>query len=113
MYIAEFDFKPKDHIEIAKLHDLLDFDRATKVTGAKFVFLKNEAVILELGLINYAIDKLRNKGFTPVITPDISRNVLVDGCGFFPRDVNASKIYTIQYKFYIEFIQSINYSKKI
>jgi len=47
--------------------------------------------MLEFGLINWAMDKLRNKGFTPVITPDISRNSIVDGCGFLPRDFNASK----------------------
>ncbi len=70
----------------------MDFDRATKITGAKFVFLKNEAAILELGLINWAVDKLRVKGYTPILTPEISKNTLIDGCGFNPRDVNASKL---------------------
>lgn len=46
-----------DHLEIASKFDLLDFHNAAKLTGSKFVFLKNEAALLELGLLNYAMQK--------------------------------------------------------
>ena len=47
----KFDFEPKDHVQIAETLDILDFDRATKVSGPKFYYLKNEAVFLEQALI--------------------------------------------------------------
>jgi seryl-tRNA synthetase len=49
--------------------DILDFDTATKVTGTKFYYLKNEGVILEMALTRYALDKLMAKGFMPFTTP--------------------------------------------
>ena len=56
--IPKFSFEPRDHVEIALSLDLIDFESATKVSGPKFYFLKNEAVILEYALIRYALDLL-------------------------------------------------------
>ncbi len=78
-----------DHLEIGKKYDLFDFDNAAKIAGSKFVILKNQAAILELGLTNWAIDYVRKKGYTFIITPDVSKNTLIEGCGFMPRDKNA------------------------
>lgn len=61
------------HIDIGKKFDLLDFANASKVGGSKFVFMKNEAAMLELGLVNWALQFVARKGFTPVTTPDIAR----------------------------------------
>jgi len=61
------------HIEIADRFDLLDFNNASKLTGNKFVFFKNEAAILELALCNWALNFVAKKGFTPVTTPDLAR----------------------------------------
>ena len=47
----EFDFEPRDHLELVALHDLVDFEAGAKTSGQKFYFLKNEAVLLEQGLI--------------------------------------------------------------
>lgn len=74
------------HIEIAEKFDLLDFNNASKLTGNKFVFMKNEAAILELALCNWALSKVAKKGFTPVTTPDLARQNVVEACGFRPRD---------------------------
>jgi seryl-tRNA synthetase len=49
---TKFDFEPKDHIQLAEALDLIDFDRATKVSGAKFFYFKNELALLELALIH-------------------------------------------------------------
>ena len=57
----KFDFIPKDHVEIGKHLDLIDFEAGAKVTGAKFYFLKNEAVLLELGLKLLAMQIARNR----------------------------------------------------
>ena len=61
------------HLEIGQKFDLLDFASASKLTGSKFVFLKNEAAILELALCNWAMNLVAKKGYTAVSTPDIAR----------------------------------------
>ncbi|MDD2407163.1 MAG: serine--tRNA ligase [Sphaerochaetaceae bacterium] len=90
-----FDFIPKDHVELGQSLDLIDFDTATRVSGAKFYYLKNEAVLLELALERYALDILRSHGFTLTITPDIAKEEILEGIGFNPRG-EESNIYTIE-----------------
>ena len=91
----KFDFKPKSHVELGELLDLIDFERGTKVSGAKFYYLKNEAVFLEQALIMYALNILRKHGFTTFITPDIAREEVLKGIGFNPRG-NESNVYAIE-----------------
>jgi seryl-tRNA synthetase len=70
----------------------LDFHNASKLTGSKFVMLKNEAAMLELALTNWALQKVAARGFTAMTTPDIAREQVVEACGFQPRDA-ASQVY--------------------
>ncbi len=91
----KFDFQPRDHVELGRLLDIIDFDSATVVTGPKFYYLKNEGVYLELGLVRYALDILQKKGFIPVITPDIAKEEVLEGIGFNPRGAE-SNIYTLE-----------------
>ena len=83
--VPRFDFPPKDHVQIGADLDLMDFETATRVSGTKFYYLKNEAVFLELALSRFALDVLRRHGFTPMITPDIAREEVVAGIGYNPR----------------------------
>jgi len=92
--IPEFDFEPKDHVALGEALDLLDFDSATKVTGSNFYFLKNEAVLLDIALQRFALDVLREKGFTLHTTPDLARMDVLEGTGFNPRG-EESQIYRI------------------
>jgi seryl-tRNA synthetase len=92
---AKFDFEPKDHVELGQALDIIDFDSATKVSGTKFYYLKNEGVYLELGLVRYALDILHKKGFTPFITPDVAREEILEGIGFNPRGAE-SNVYTLE-----------------
>ena len=92
---TQFSFQPKDHVQLAEALDIIDFETATRVSGAKFYYLKQEAVLLELALQRYAIDLLRARGFTLTITPDIAREEIVEGIGFNPRG-EESNIYTIE-----------------
>ena len=71
-----------NHIEIADKFDLLDFANASKLTGNKFVFLKNEAAILEMALSNWALNLIAKKGYEALTTPDIARQHVVEACGF-------------------------------
>ena len=91
-----FDFKPKDHVELCLSLDLADFEAGAQVAGQKFYFLKNEAVLLELALIQFAMQTLIRRGFTPVITPDVARVEVLEGIGFMPRDdAETRQVYTI------------------
>jgi seryl-tRNA synthetase len=92
-----FDFPPKDHVALAEALDLVDFEAGASVAGQKFYFLKNEAVLLELALVQYAMNALLREGYTPVITPDVARAEVLEGIGFIPRDPDPEKrqVYTL------------------
>jgi seryl-tRNA synthetase len=92
---VKFSFEAADHVKLGQDLDIIDFDSATKVSGTKFYYLKNEGVFLELGLIRYALDILQRKGFTPFITPDIARVEILEGIGFNPRG-EESNVYTLE-----------------
>lgn len=89
-----FSFQPKDHVEIGERLGLLDLEAGAKVAGHGFYFLKNEAVLLELALQQFAVNLLINEGFTPAITPDLARNEILEGIGFIPRG-QETQIYSI------------------
>ena len=93
--IPKFNFAIKDHLEIGEKLDLIDMERASRISGARFYFLKNELVLLEFALIQYISQKLVQKGFTPMITPDLVKQEAMYGTGFFPADKN--EIYRINY----------------
>ncbi len=90
-----FDFKPLDHVALAEKHDLLDLEAGARVTGHGFYFLKNEAVLLEMALVQYAMQKLVAEGFTLHTTPDLARDDVLEGIGFNPRGPET-QIYSIQ-----------------
>jgi seryl-tRNA synthetase len=90
-----FDFKPKDHVELGKALDLIDFETGGKVAGTGFYFLKNDAVLLDLALQQFALGKLVDRGFVPIVTPDLARNAILEGIGFTPRGVET-QVYSIE-----------------
>jgi len=91
----QFDFEPRDHVELAEKLDLIDLEGGARVAGHGFYFLKNEAVLLELALQRYALEVLLSEGFTPTITPDLARNQILEGIGFIPRGPET-QIYSIE-----------------
>jgi seryl-tRNA synthetase len=91
----KFDFKPKDHVALAEALDIVDFEAGSAVSGTKFYYLKNEAVLLELALVNYAFATLLGHGYTPVITPDLAKQEVLEGIGFMPRGPET-QIYSIE-----------------
>lgn len=90
----KFSFTPKDHIDIGNALDLFDIERAAKTSGARFYFLKNEAALLELALVQYAMDFLVKKGFTPIIVPDLVNEKVMYGVGMLPH--SKSEIFKIE-----------------
>jgi seryl-tRNA synthetase len=77
--VPKFDFKPKDHIEIALDLDLIDLDTASKTSGARFYYLKNEAVLLSQALQRFAIDRIMKKGYTLIQTPFMLNRAALEG----------------------------------
>lgn len=82
--LPEFDFEPKDHIELAKSLDLIDFERGVKVGGSRAYFLKNEAATMEFAVLFYTFQKLVAKGYTPLIAPSLVKEFTFFGNGQFP-----------------------------
>ena len=93
--IPDFGFEPKDHVELGELLGIVDFEAGTKVAGSKFYFLRGDAVLLELGLVRYALDVLMQRGYEPTITPDLARDEALVGTGFIPRGPET-QIYSIE-----------------
>jgi len=77
-----FDFKPKDHLDIGEALDIIDVERAAKVSGTRFGYLKGDAVRLELALVNFAMDLLAKEGFVPVVPPVLIKKEMMGGMGY-------------------------------
>lgn len=75
-------FNPRDHVELGEILDIIDIERAAKVSGARFAYLKNDGVLLELALVKYAFDFLIKEGFTPVIPPVLIKKEVMRGLGY-------------------------------
>ncbi|MEZ6063819.1 MAG: serine--tRNA ligase [Planctomycetaceae bacterium] len=90
----KFDFKPLDHVDIAAKLDLIDFEAGSRVAGHGFYYLKNDAVMLEMALVQFALSKLRGEGFTLFTTPDLARDSVLEGIGFNPRG-DETQIYSV------------------
>lgn len=82
--IPTFDFEIKDHVDLAESLDLIDVPRAVKIAGSRSYYLKNEAVLLEMALCRYVIDKLVKKGFTPMTVPTLVKEAPMYGTSYFP-----------------------------
>jgi seryl-tRNA synthetase len=90
-----FDFAPKDHVQLGKALDLIDFEAGGKVSGNGFYFLKNDAVLLDLALQQFAMNTLVRHGFTPIVTPDLARVAILEGIGFNPRGAET-QVYSVE-----------------
>jgi seryl-tRNA synthetase len=77
--IPEFDFKVNDHIDISEKLDLVDLERAAKVAGARFYFLKNDLVRLNQALIHYALDFLAEKNYSLIQPPYMINHQSMEG----------------------------------
>jgi seryl-tRNA synthetase len=93
--IPDFGFDVKDHVELGDSLGIIDFDAGTKVAGSKFYFLRGDAVLLELGLVRYAMDILVERGYQAAITPDLARDEHLVGTGFIPRGPET-QIYSVE-----------------
>ncbi len=80
----KFSFKPKDHLELGKSLDIIDFDRGVKVGGFRGYYLKNEGARLQWAVLNFALDHLTQKGFSLIVPPVINKGFALSGAAHFP-----------------------------
>ncbi|MDF1596303.1 MAG: serine--tRNA ligase [Acidimicrobiia bacterium] len=92
--IPDFEFEVKDHQDLGEALDIIDIERGVKVSGSRFAYLKGKAVLLELGLVRFAMDRLTSEGFTPVAPPVLVREEALFGTGFFPAD--RDQVYAVE-----------------
>lgn len=79
----KFDFEIKDHIQLGKDLDIIDFERGVKVSGYRGYYMKNEGASLQMALMMYALEKLVQKGFTLMIPPTLVKEYVLFGSGYF------------------------------
>jgi seryl-tRNA synthetase len=80
---TEFSFQPKDHLQLGEWLDIIDTQSAAKVSGSRFAYLKNEAALLELALVNFAMERLVSAGFTPIIPPTLIKPEITENLGYW------------------------------
>jgi seryl-tRNA synthetase len=93
-----FDFTPKDHMELGTALGILDFEKGTKVGGFRGYYIKNDGVLLALGIMSYAINKMIEKGYSPMIPPTLIKGFPLFGSGYFKGgdyDPETDEIYQV------------------
>lgn len=91
-----FDFPVRDHLDLGLLTGTIDVTSGTKVAQSGFYYVKGTAAMLEFALVQYALRKLSQHGFTPVITPNMANEKSVIGCGFQARSDKERQIYHVE-----------------
>lgn len=94
----KFDFAPKDHIELGTSLDILDFEKGAKVGGFRGYYVKNDGVLLVMGIMMYALNKMVEKGYRPMIPPTLVKGFALFGSGYFKGldyDPEVDEIYQI------------------
>jgi seryl-tRNA synthetase len=90
----QFDFEPRDHLDLGVELDVIDMESAAVASGSRFAYLKRELVFVELALVQFVLQKLAARGFTPVIPPVLVRGDAMFWTGFLPTD--RAQIYEIE-----------------
>jgi len=91
--VPSYDFEVRDHVEIGQLLGAIDLERGAKVSGARFYFLTGVGALLELALVNLAMQQATAAGFVPVIAPALVRPEAMEGTGFL--GAHAAEVYRV------------------
>lgn len=91
-----FKFEPKKHYELGESLNIIDTERAAKVSGSRFGYLKGQAALLEFALLNFAIKKLVKKGFMPIIPPVLIKEEMMKGMGYIDTEADREERYFLE-----------------
>lgn len=89
----DFDFPPLDYLTIGENLDLIDVKRASKVSGARFGYLKNEAALLEFALVKLVFESLRTAGFEILLPPVLIKKEMMKGMGYVDTKADKEETY--------------------
>jgi seryl-tRNA synthetase len=92
--VPSYDFEVRDHVELGQLLGAIDLERGAKVSGARFYFLTGVGALLELALVNLAMQQAVAAGLTPVIAPALVRPEAMEGTGFL--GAHAAEVYRVE-----------------
>ena len=90
----EFDFDPVDHLALSERHGWIEMKAAAEASGARFSYLVGDLVMVELALTRMVVERIRARGFEPVVPPVLVREEALFGTGFFPGE--REMIYEIE-----------------
>jgi len=93
----DFSFTPKDHLDLGIALGIIDCERASKVSGSRFAYLKGDGVLLEFALVNFAMEKILKEGFTPVLPPMLIKKEITEGLGYWAGGGNENYYYVLDY----------------
>jgi len=79
---TKFSFSPKDHVDIGESLDIFDIKTASEISGPRFGYLKNDAVLLEFALVQLVLETLIKEGFSPIIPPVLIKRDIMEGLGY-------------------------------
>lgn len=94
----KFDFTPKDHIDLGSHLGIIDIERASKISGTRFGYLKGDAALLEFALVNFAMEKLTKDDFVPVLPPMIIKKEITEGLGYWHGGGNENYYFLKDYE---------------
>ncbi|MEK7573134.1 MAG: serine--tRNA ligase [Patescibacteria group bacterium] len=84
----KFNFVPKDHLEIGEKLGIIDVERAAKVSGSRFAYLKGDGALLEFAIVQFVLEKLTKEGFIPVVPPVLIKKEITDELGYWHGNKN-------------------------
>ncbi len=82
--VRQFDFEPKDHVQLGLALDIIDMERGVKLAGARNYFLKGDGALLHWAVLRFAVDFMVGRGYLPMAVPLLMRNEAMQGTGYFP-----------------------------
>jgi seryl-tRNA synthetase len=82
--IRQFDFEPKDHVQLGLALGIIDIERGVKLAGTRNYFLKGDGALLHQAILQFAMDFMVGKGYVPLSVPLLARDEVMEGTGWFP-----------------------------
>ncbi len=82
--VRQFDFEPKDHVQLGLALDIIDIERGVKLAGTRNYFLKGDGALLHWAVLQFAMDYMVGRGYVPMSVPLLMKDDVMRGTGFFP-----------------------------
>ena len=95
--VRQFDFEPKDHVQLGLALDIIDIERGVKLAGTRNYFLKGDGALLHWAVLRFAMDQMVGKGYVPMSVPVLMKDEAMTGTGFFPG--SEDQTYRIPHQF--------------